>query len=396
MPAKFLMTAAPVLRLLVLGGALSVLAACDTPPDWDLRPSGTALNTSDAARAATANRPAPDARGVISYPSYQVAVAERGDTVASLAARVGLPADELARHNGLTADMGLRGGEVLALPRRVSEPFGVQTGTLPGNPVTPGGAIDITTLAGNAIERAGPTPAAPGSNRPQGVPGREPVRHLVLRGETAFTIARLYNVPAKALADWNGLGPDLAVREGQFLMIPVPGEAALEAAGAVSAPGQGSVTPEPPSASTPLPDENPAPAAAAANTPASPDLAGGQTAASAARFAMPADGKIIRAYDKGRNDGIDISAASGSAVRAAADGTVAKVTKDADQVQILIIRHAGNVLTVYANVSDVKVAQGAAVKRGQTVASISSGSPAFVHFEVRQGFDSVDPLTFLQ
>ena len=41
------------------------------------------------------------------------------------------------------------------------------------------------------------------------------------RGETAYTIARLYNVSAKSLAEWNGLGPDLAVREGQYLLIPV-------------------------------------------------------------------------------------------------------------------------------------------------------------------------------
>jgi hypothetical protein len=38
----------------------------------------------------------PDAQGVISYPGYQVAVARRGDTVGSVAARVGLSAQELA------------------------------------------------------------------------------------------------------------------------------------------------------------------------------------------------------------------------------------------------------------------------------------------------------------
>ena len=381
-----------LLRALLLGTALATLAACgDQPVDWDLRQSENVPGTSDAARNATASRPAPDARGVISYPTYQVAVAERGDTVASMAARVGLPAAELASHNGVSPDAGLRQGEVLVLPRRVADSGFGSVSTAP----IAGGAIDITTLASGAIERAGST----ARSQPQGVPGREPVRHQVARGETAYTIARLYNVPAKALADWNGLGPDLAVREGQFLMIPVPGEEALDAAAAtsISAPGAGSATPQPPSASRPLPAENPAPATSAApDVPKSPNLAAGQTAATAARFAFPADGKISRAYEKGKNEGIDIAAPAGAPVRAAADGTVAAITQDTSQVQILILKHADGLLTVYANVDGLKVAKGAIVKRGQTIAAVHAGTPSFMHFEVRRGTDSTDPMQFLQ
>ena len=65
-------------------GTCATLAACSgggTNPldnlDWDLR-GGQAMTTADAARGVTAARPAPDARGVISYPGYQVAVARRG------------------------------------------------------------------------------------------------------------------------------------------------------------------------------------------------------------------------------------------------------------------------------------------------------------------------------
>jgi len=392
------------LRSLMLGAAVASLAACNGQDlDWDLRQSANTLNTTDAARQATAAPPVPDARGVISYPTYQVAVAQRGDTVASLAARIGLDAGAVARYNGLNPEIGLRQGEVLALPSRVAEPLASTTSGVSTTPITGGaaaGSIDITSLASGAIDRSGDPTSSTG--KPQGVPGREPIRHQVLRGETAFTIARLYNVSAKALADWNGLGPDLAVREGQYLMIPVPGEEALDAAKATSAvdsaaPGTGSATPLPPSASKPLPDEKPVAAAAVAGAqPASPNLATQQTAASATRFAFPADGKIIRAYDKGKNEGIDIGAAAGSPVRAAADGTVAAITQDTDQVPILVIRHDGGVLTVYANIDGIKVAKGAAVKRGQIIATVRAGSPAFLHFEVRQGFDSTDPMPFLQ
>ena len=166
---------------------------------------------------------------------------------------------------------------------------------------------------------------------------------------------------------------------------------------AETAPGVGSPTPVPPSASEPLPDEDVAPAAQKAKEiPVSPDLGEQRSTASAAKFVMPVDGKIIRAYSKGKNDGIDISAGAGTAVKAAADGVIAAITKDTEQVPILVIRHAGGLLTVYAGLDGIKVAKGAKVKRGQTIAAVRAGNPAFVHFEVRKGVDSVDPVQFLQ
>ncbi len=129
------MTRTAAIRFLTLGTALGVLAACsDTGAlDWDLRPDGPGTySTAEAARSATANRPAPDARGVISYPGYQVAVARRGDTVASVAARVGVPPAELASYNAVSPDAVLNDGEVLALPRRVGEST-PGTGTAPSS-----------------------------------------------------------------------------------------------------------------------------------------------------------------------------------------------------------------------------------------------------------------------
>ena len=83
-------------------------------------------------------------------------------------------------------------------------------------------------------------------------------------------------------------------------------------------------------------------------------------------------------------------------MRAAADGTVAAITKDTDQVPILVLRHADNLLTVYAGIDAVKVAKGAKVSRGQQIAVIRAATPAFLHFEVRKGVDAVDPMGFLQ
>ena len=392
----------PLMRALVVTTALAGLSACDNSAggglnlDWDLRSGNGALDTSGAAQQASANRPATDQQGILNYPTYQAAIARRGDTVSSVAARVGVGADELASYNALRPTDPLREGETLLLPRRVQGgAIGSNTGSViggTGNGVQP---VDVAGIATTALDRVGNASTA----APAAVSGPEPQRHKVARGETAFSIARIYGVSAKAIADWNGLPSDLSVREGQYLIIPVvaAGSAAPVPAVQETAPGVGSPTPVPPSASLPLPDEKVAPAAQTAKeTPASPQLGEQRTAASAAKFVSPADGKIIRGYVKGKNDGIDISAAAGSPVKAAADGVVAAITKDTEQVPILVIRHAGGLLTVYAGLDGIKVAKGAKVKRGQTIAAVRANNPAFIHFEVRKGVDSIDPVQFLQ
>ncbi|WP_245243069.1 LysM peptidoglycan-binding domain-containing protein [Pararhodobacter sp. SW119] len=352
------------------------LSACqDTSQlDWDLRGSDT-FSTADAARTVTVTRPEPDARGVIAYPGYRVAVARPGDTVRGIAQRVGVDPQALAQQNALNLETALRGGETLVLPGA--------------------GSTGETGIAMTSLD----SPATGGA----------PIRHQVQRGETAFTIARLYNVSSRALADWNGLGADMEVREGQTLVIPVAGAndepsdrmAALpqqtDAQPTAAAPGRGSPTPPPPSASQPLPSSDPAPAGQTAATPAQPPVADMQAdRTEGARLAMPVDGRIIRAYARGRNDGIGIGAAAGTPVRAAANGTVAAITRDTDQVPIMVVRHDGNLLTVYANIDDIRVERGATVRRGQTIATVRTGDPSFLHFEVREGFESVDPMPFLQ
>ena len=276
-------------RFPVLGlTAILLLSACgkSAPFDWDLRAGQGALDTSDAALKATDPRPQADARGVISYPGYQVAVAQRGDTVAAVAARVGLPADELARYNALRPADALRDGEVLALPARVASaaPMGAPTGGIIGSTAAPG-SVDVTSIATTALDRVGSQPAAAQPAKPAGA---EPVRHQVKRGETAFSIARTYGVSAKSLADWNGLGSDLEVREGQFLIIPTatgtPPQADPVAIETV--PGEGSPTPTPPSAKKPLPAEKPQKASEKPKeTPPAADLGKDRTTASASKFA---------------------------------------------------------------------------------------------------------------
>ena len=372
-------------RFATLSVVLLALASCGDGGldglDFDMRGLAGGFSTATAARdARTAAKPTPDSRGVISYPTYDVAAAREGETIAQIASRLGFGANELGRYNGIPPETPLRGGEIVALPRRVS-------GAGATGPATASGTIDVTTLAGNALDRVG-TGAAPTAT----ASGPGPVRHQVARGETAYSIARQYGVSVRALAEWNSLDSALSVREGQYLLIPVVVETRT-AALAPEAPGTGSLTPVPPSAATPLPAETAAPGTAAA--PNSPALASNRTAASGARMSMPVEGKIVRAYQKGKTDGIDISASAGAPVRAAAAGTVAAITRDTDQVPILVLRHAGNLLTVYAGIDKIQVEKGDSVSAGQQLASVRAATPPFLHFQVREGTLSVDPMEYL-
>lgn len=403
--------------LAVSGVALA--AGCTQPFDFDMRGNFDQFSTAEAARNATFERPQPDERGVISYPSYQVVVARRGESVAQLAARIGLNAEELGKFNGLTTGDVLRSGEVLALPRRVAEPAGsTATAAAVTGPTDP---VDIGTIASTAIDNAGDRQVQTATLAPVAAPapaaqptGPEPIRHKVQRGETAYTVARLYNVSVRTLAEWNGLDRDFTVREGQMLIVPSTGAqapasaatattaAVVPAAAATSAattepPGAGSPTPVPPSASTPLPQEKTQPAAKPVEKPAAPDLSKQQTkTASTARMTWPVQGRIIREYSKGRNDGIDIAADPGTAIKAAEAGTVAAITSDADNNHVIVIRHEGKLLTIYSNVDKISVKEKQTVTRGQKIAEIASGASPYVHFEVRKGLDSTDPVAYLQ
>lgn len=383
---------------LLSSAALLALAACEGF-DPDLRPSSAPFTTADAAREITGQRPRPDSRGIISYPDYQVAVARSGDTVATVANRIGMSESELASFNALTPDTRLRGGEVLALPR----------GTGSGGTAARAGEIEISTLADSAISRAetGQSASPPPATTTQPA-DEQPTRHVVQRGETAFIIARLYNVTPRALADWNGLDPEMRVREGQTLLIPVGRQQDTQQAAAAApapepqttAPGSTSPAPPPPSASTPLPAPVPSAdqmqAEAQAATPPAADLSQERTEASRTTFVMPVDGRIIRAYSPGRNEGIGIAASAGTNVRAAAAGTVAAITRTTGNVNIVVIRHNDGLLTVYANVDNLSVAKDARVTQGQNIGKVAAGDPSFLHFEVRRGQESVDPMRYLQ
>lgn len=316
-----------------------------------------------AISAQTDERPPADANGVITYPTYQVAVAQNGDTVASVADRVGISADRLARYNGLSSDTRVQKGELLAIP----------------NGATLSSTGSIEDIASSALD------SAP-SSAPQVQQGDEPVRHTVRSGETAYSIARLYNVSVTALSSWNGLGPDLSVRNGQRLLIPTSADVVDSLP--VTKPGAGTPTPIPAASTKPLPK----PVKAAVKKPVADTAISSPT-----RMIKPVAGSVLRGFSKksGGNEGIDYAAPTGTTVKAASTGTVALISKSVGDTTIVLLRHPNNIYTVYSNITNVALKKGQKVNAGEPVGIVAGGSPSFMHFEVRKGTEAVDPTPYL-
>lgn len=100
-----------------------------------------------------------------------------------------------------------------------------------------------------------------------------------------------------------------------------------------------------------------------------------------------------------RNNGIDIRAGAGTAVRAVADGKVDYCDWLTGYGNCVILNHGGGYYTLYAHLADVAVAAGQTVDGGAvlgTVGDTGSLKGPVLHFEVRRGANAVDPEGWLR
>lgn len=328
----------------------------------------------------------PDSRGVITYASYQVAVAREGDTIATLASRVGTTPEELSRRNGLPVGYVMRAGEVVVLPDSAPRPGDLGASATGWSPDLASAAID------SAAPPAGGAPATAGGpfQRPQSDPLIDPVRHRVEPGETVYSIARLYGVSVTALASWNGLGPDMALRENQELLIPIVSGANQISGSLDTQPGQGTQAPPPPISATPLP-ENVAPGA----NPASPDL-GQYRTPPGGRLSAPVSGAVTRSFDAAKPNGVGFAAPVGTPVRAAAGGEVALISEEiGGGGAIVLISHSDDLLTTYSVLTGVTLEKGDRVSAGQVIGTVAPRDRQELQFDVFRGLDPVDPTIYI-
>ena len=85
--------------------------------------------------------------------------------------------------------------------------------------------------------------------------------------------------------------------------------------------------------------------------------------------------------------GIDLAAAVGTSIRAALDGKVVVVGYDPVLGNYILIRHQINYSTLYGHLSQIWVARGATVTRGQRIGAVGNTGKStgpHLHFEIRR------------
>ncbi len=122
----------------------------------------------------------------------------------------------------------------------------------------------------------------------------------------------------------------------------------------------------------------------------------------------PVSGKIISFFGKQKHpeydtyifkNGVEIQAPAGSDVRAIDGAVVAFASFFKGLGQVAILRHGGDMYTVYAHLADVRVKAGDKVGKGQVIASLAdtgSSTGPTLYFEVRKGAEPQDPVKWLK
>ncbi len=96
--------------------------------------------------------------------------------------------------------------------------------------------------------------------------------------------------------------------------------------------------------------------------------------------------------------GMDFAASYGSTIRAADSGTVIFAGWYGGYGKAVIINHGRGITTLYGHTSELYVAEGQGVQRGQAIAAVGStglSTGPHLHFEVRHDGTPVDPANFL-
>ncbi|MFV2093256.1 MAG: LysM peptidoglycan-binding domain-containing protein, partial [Hyphomicrobiales bacterium] len=320
----------------------------------------------------SAYTPAPTPPTPVSYSAGRSVTVRSGDTMYSLSRQSGVSVEELASANNLRFPYAINIGQRLNLPG--------------GSRATAG----RTVSAKSRLTR--------------------PTSLTVAPGDTLYSLSRRYSVAVADLADANNIAKDTRLNVGQTLRVPKPGE--MTARGGPILPLQGQSTLKPASKPRQLATKSgmpekispvaPVRTASLRNTGNTGVLPPPQKRSSS-RFRWPVRGRIISNFGVGengkRNDGINILVPKGTSVKSAENGVVAYVGSEIKGYgKLVLVRHADDWVTAYSQNSEILVARGETVQRGQIIAragKTGSVSKPQVHFEIRKGAKAVDPLNYL-
>jgi murein DD-endopeptidase MepM/ murein hydrolase activator NlpD len=210
------------------------------------------------------------------------------------------------------------------------------------------------------------------AHTPASTPKRDQgIYHVVRPGENLFRIGKAYGVSYNELARINRIKDASQIRAGQRIFIP----------GAARRLPVEIITPSEPAA-TDL--HLPSPAAPAVG-----------------RFFLPVHGTVNSGFGpRGASfhDGVDIGAPMGTPIRAIERGEVIYSDRLRGYGNIVILRHADGLVSVYAHNEINLVREGQTVGRGEIIGRVGSTGRVtgpHLHFEIRKNNTAQDPLFYL-
>jgi len=190
------------------------------------------------------------------------------------------------------------------------------------------------------------------------------VERTVVKGDTLKTLAKKYGSDATEIAEFNGLEPDAPLAIGSTIIVP-GGELAV-----------------------PVPTKTYSRSGSIKTAPDEPYL-GGSGPALSGFFVNSLPGAITTQGIHGWN-AVDLGAAKGTPIRAAAAGTVIIARSNGawngGYGNYIVISHAHGVQTLYAHMTSAAVSSGTQVSAGQVIGYVGStglSTGAHLHFEVR-------------
>lgn len=117
-------------------------------------------------------------------------------------------------------------------------------------------------------------------------------------------------------------------------------------------------------------------------------------------FSPPLRGMIVNPFAPSRlNFGVDVASTNEHNVNAVLDGTILMSGYTANNGYVVIIQHAGNLVTVYKHLDSILKRESTKIKAGEAVGTIGTkdraqGDP-FLHFELWHKGTALDPAQYI-
>jgi murein DD-endopeptidase MepM/ murein hydrolase activator NlpD len=245
-----------------------------------------------------------------------------------------------------------------------------------------------------------------------------PREYKVRAGDTLYEISRMFETDMSSVARLNNMRTPYTIQIGEVLRMPSPSGAdrvkVASQSGGMVRQGQAFTSKSDYDGSAAKPSSKPSVSSSSQSTvtPAAkpavkstrvksdktmkvPEFSGSGNG----RFAMPVSGPVISDYGPKsgglHNDGINIGAPRGAAVKAAENGIVAYTGDEIGGYgNLVLIRHSGGYMTAYAHLGSIKVKKGQNLSRGQVLGTVGASGNVDkpqLHFEIRKGSKALNP-----